>query len=73
MLPSQQTCNNVRVCDVIFNLKKKKDIVGLCPSFGHRTLETLGISYMSFVMLIQWLLEIFLKMEASCPGNQPYE
>ena len=49
-VPSQQICNNVRVCDVvIFN---KKDIVGLYPHFGHRTPETLGISYMSSVMLI---------------------
>ena len=50
-VPCQQICNNVRVCDVvIFN---KKYIVGLCPRFGHGTPETLGISYMSFVMLIQ--------------------
>ena len=50
MLPSQQISNNVKVWNMIFN---KKDIVGLCPLFGHRTLETLGISYMSFAMLTQ--------------------
>lgn len=50
MLPSQQISNNVKVWNMIFN---KKDIVGLCPLFGHRTLETLGISYMSSAILTQ--------------------
>lgn len=68
MLASEQTCNEVRVCDIV--IVNKKDIVGLCPCFGHRILETWNFLYV-FCYVNTVTFENLLKMESSCPGNQP--